>query len=280
MPATSTRDVAELKRIATDLRVDIIETLVEAKSGHPGGSLSEIDVLTCLYFGGVLRYRADEPSWPDRDRFVLSKGHCTPGFYSVLARAAYFPHEWLRTFRKLGSPLQGHPDRTRTPGVESSTGSLGQGLSMAVGMAIAGKIDEASWRVYCMCGDGESESGQVWEAIISAPKFNLDNLCMILDNNQVQQTEPVSKILPIQPYASKIAAFGWHVIEIDGHDVEQILRALDEAAATKGVPTAIVAHTVKGKGVSFMELQPGWHGKAPSREEADRAIAEIRGGLR
>ena len=280
MPATATRDIAELKRISTDLRVKIIELLVKAGSGHPGGSLSEIDILTCLYFGGVLRYRADEPSWPDRDRFVLSKGHCTPGWYSTLARAGYFPDEWLMTFRKLGSPLQGHPDRTRTPGVEASTGSLGQGISMAIGMAIAGKLDDAPWRVYCMVGDGESESGQVWEAAMAAPKFGLDNFCVIVDNNQVQQTELVETIMDLQPIAEKYRAFNWNAIEIDGHDHAAVLDAFDHAASTKGKPTAIVAHTIKGKGVSFMELNPAWHGKAPSKEEGDRAIAEILGGQR
>jgi transketolase len=275
MPVTTTRDVGELREIATQLRVQIIRLLVEAGSGHPGGSLSEIDILTCLYFGGVLRYRPDEPNWPDRDRFVLSKGHCTPGLYSTLARAGYFPEEWLMTFRKFGSPLQGHPDRTITPGIEASTGSLGQGMSMALGMAIAGKIDDTAWRVYAMVGDGESESGQVWEAAMAAPKFDLDNFCVIVDNNQVQQTEPVERIMDLQPLAEKYRAFNWHAVEIDGHDYNQILNAFEEAANTKGKPTAIVAHTVKGKGVSFMELNPAWHGKAPSKEEADRAIAEI-----
>jgi transketolase len=280
MPATQTRDIAELKKISTELRVDIIELLVEAKSGHPGGSLSAIDILTCLYFGDVLRYRAEEPSWPDRDRFVLSKGHCTPALYSTLARAGYFPHEWLMTFRKFGSPLQGHPDRTKGPGVEASTGSLGQGISIALGMAIAGKFDSAPWRVYCMVGDGESEAGQLWEAVMAAPKFNLDNFCVIVDNNQVQQTEPVETIMDLQPLAEKYRAFNWHAIEINGHDHAQILDAFEEAKRVTGKPTAIVAHTIKGKGVSWMELNPAWHGKAPSPEEGERAIAEITGGGR
>lgn len=278
MPATATRDIEELRRISKELRVEIINILLEAGSGHPGGSLSAIDVLTCLYFGDVLRYRAGEPSWADRDRFVLSKGHCTPGLYATLSRAGYFPHDLLKTFRKLGSPLQGHPDRTKGPGVEASTGSLGQGLSMAIGMAIAAKLDGSDRRIYCMLGDGESESGHVWEAAMSAPKFSLDNLCVIVDNNQVQQTELVEKIMDLQPLADKWRAFNWHVIKIDGHDHAQILDSFEEARQTKGKPTAIVAHTVKGKGVSFMELNPAWHGKAPSKEEAERAIAEILGG--
>jgi transketolase len=280
MPETATRDVDQLKRIATELRVKIIELLVEAGSGHPGGSLSEIDILTCLYFGGILRYRADQPSWPERDRFVLSKGHCTPGLYSTLARAGYFPEDWLMTFRKFGSPLQGHPDRTRTPGIEASTGSLGQGISMAAGMALSGKLDDASWRVYCMVGDGESESGHVWEAVMAAPKYRLDNFCVIVDNNQVQQSELVEKTMDLAPIAEKYRAFNWHAIEIDGHDYRQILDAFDEAAATKAKPTAIVAHTIKGKGVSFMELSPAWHGKAPSKEQGQQAIAEILEGAR
>lgn len=265
----------ELAGIARDLRVDIIRTLVEAGSGHPGGSLSEIDILTCLYLGGMLRYRADDPEWPDRDRFVLSKGHCTPGFYATLARAGFFPHEELMTFRKLGTRLQGHPDRTICPGVETSAGSLGQGLSIAVGMALAARLDGAPWRVYCMMGDGEQEAGQVWEAAMAAGKYGLDNLCAIVDFNQVQQTGLVKEIMPLDPLADKYRTFGWHAIEIDGHDVGRILDAFDEAASTAGKPSVIVAHTIKGKGVSFMELNHNWHGKAPTPEEGERAIAEI-----
>lgn len=277
MPETATKDVQKLAEIARDLRVDIIRTLVEAGSGHPGGSLSEIDILTCLYFGGILRYKAQEPGWPERDRFVLSKGHCTPGFYATMARAGYFPHEELMTFRKIGSRLQGHPDRTALPGVESSAGSLGQGLSIAVGMALAARTDGAAWRTYCMMGDGEQEAGQVWEAAMSAGKYGLDNLVAIVDANQVQQTGLVRDTMPIEPLPDKYAAFGWHAIEIDGHDYGQILNAFDEAAATKGKPSAIIARTVKGKGVSFMELDFNWHGKAPNAEEGERAIAEILG---
>jgi transketolase len=275
VPETATRDLEKLAEIARDLRVDIIRILVEAGSGHPGGSLSEIDILTCLYFGGVLRYHPDDPAWADRDRFVLSKGHCTPGYYATLARAGYIPHEELMTFRKLGSRLQGHPDRAALPGVESSAGSLGQGLSVSVGMALAARTDGASWRTYCMMGDGEQEAGQVWEAAMSAGKYGLDNLCGIVDANQVQQTGLVKDTMPIEPLPDKYRAFGWHAIEINGHDYRQILDAFDEAANTKGKPSMIVARTVKGKGVSFMELDYNWHGKAPSPEEGERAIAEI-----
>jgi transketolase len=270
-------DAVQLAELSKELRVDIIQMLVEAGSGHPGGSLSAIDALACLYFGGVLRYKPDDPHWPSRDRFVLSKGHCSPAMYVTLARAGFFPHDWLKTFRKFESRLQGHVDRLRVPGVEASTGSLGQGLSIAVGMAIASKLDKADRRVYCMLGDGESQAGQVWEATMSAPKFALDNLCAIVDNNQVQQTGLVEDVMPLRPLADKFRAFNWHAIEIDGHDHGQVLAALHEAQATKGKPTAIVSHTIKGKGVSWMELNPEWHGKAPNAEQGERAIAEIMG---
>jgi len=274
---THVNSVDELREISKELRVDIIRMLLEAGSGHPGGSLSAIDALVCLYFGGILRYRPSEPHWSGRDRFVLSKGHCSPALYTVLAKAGYFPHDWLKTFRKFEARLQGHVDRIRVPGVEVSTGSLGQGLSVAVGLAIGAKMDGADRRVYCMLGDGESEAGQVWEATMSAPKFRLDNLCAIVDNNQVQQTGLVTEIMDLTPIAEKFRAFNWHAIEVDGHDHAQVLDAFREAQATTGKPTAIVSHTVKGKGVSFMELNPDWHGKAPNAEQAEKAIAEILG---
>lgn len=274
---THTADIESLGRIAIELRVDIIRMLAEAGSGHPGGSLSEIDMLVCLYFGGVLRYRPDQPDWPDRDRFVLSKGHATPGLYSTLARAGFFDRELLSTFRKLGSILQGHPDRTRIPGVELSAGSLGQGLSAAAGMAFAARLDDADWHTFCMVGDGESQSGHVWEAIMFAGNYRLDNLTMIVDYNQVQQTGLVREIQDLEPLADKLRAFKWNVIEIDGHDLAACLDALHLARAHSGAPTAIVSHTKKGKGVSWMELDFNWHGKAPTAEEAERAIAEIEG---
>jgi transketolase len=277
---TQALDVDELKQLSRELRVDIIQAITEAGSGHPGGSLSAIDALVCLYFGGILRYRATEPTWPDRDRFVLSKGHCSPALYVTLARAGFFPHDWLKTFRKFESRLQGHVDRLRVPGVEASTGSLGQGLSVSVGMAIAAKLDGSQRRVWCMLGDGESQSGQVWEASMSAPKFELDNLCAIVDHNQVQQTGRVSEIMDLAPLAEKFRAFRWHAIEVNGHDHAAVLDAMHEAMATTGKPTAIVSKTIKGKGVSWMELNPDWHGKAPNAEQADQAIAEILGGSR
>jgi len=270
-------DVGSLRELSKELRVQIIETLVEAGSGHPGGSLSEIDMLVCLYFGGILDYRADQPDWPDRDRFILSKGHCTPGYYAVLARAGYFPEKWQHTFRKLGSPLQGHPDRTRLPGVEVSTGSLGQGLSVGLGMALSARLDGAAWHTFCMLGDGESQEGQVWEAIMSAGNFRVDGLTAIIDNNQVQQTGLVKEIQDLDPLADKFRAFKWNAIEINGHDHQQCLDALRQAKEHKGQPTAIISHTIKGKGVSFMELDYHWHGTAPNAEQGARAIAEIEG---
>jgi transketolase len=270
-------DVETLKQIAKELRVEIIRMLLEAGSGHPGGSLSEIDMLVALYFGGSLKHRPSEPDWPERDRFVLSKGHCTPGFYCVLARAGYFPTDWLKTFRKLDSPLQGHPDRTRLPGVEASTGSLGQGLSVALGMALAARIDGAPRHTFCMLGDGESQAGQVWEAILAAGNRRLENLTAIVDFNQVQQTGKVRDIQDLEPLADKYRAFKWHVIEIDGHDMAACVEALADARQRRGAPSVVISHTVKGKGVSFMELNHEWHGKAPNAEQAERAIAEIQG---
>jgi transketolase len=269
--------VERLNGIARDLRIADIETITEAGSGHPGGTLSAADMIAALFFH-KLRLHPDEPLWPDRDRFVLSKGHCIPIVYVAMAKLGYFPEEELKTLRALGSRLQGHPDRTRLPGIEASTGSLGQGLSVAVGMALAGRMDGASWRVFCMMGDGESQAGQIWEAAMFAGRHGLDNLCGILDYNQVQQTGKVVDRLDIEPVVAKWRAFNWHVREIDGHDIAQILEALDEAEVVHDRPTLIVSHTVKGKGVSFMELNSAWHGKAPNAEQAKEAIAELRGG--
>lgn len=268
--------VDRLTGIARELRITDIETITEAGSGHPGGTLSAADMIAALFFH-KLRLRPDEPAWPDRDRFVLSKGHCIPIVYVAMAKLGYFPEEELKTLRDLGSRLQGHPDRTRLPGIEASTGSLGQGLSVAVGMALAGRIDGAVWRVFCMMGDGESQAGQIWEAAMFAGRHGLDNLCGILDYNQVQQTGTVADRLDIEPVVAKWRAFNWHVREIDGHDIAQILEALDEAEVVHDRPTLIVSHTLKGKGVSWMELDSAWHGKAPNAEQAKKAIAELRG---
>jgi transketolase len=277
-PTTPERQelIKQLKAIARELRITDLEMIIEAGSGHPGGTLSAADMIAGLFFY-KLRLRPEEPGWAERDRFVLSKGHCIPIVYAAMAKRGFFDESQLKTLRKLGSPLQGHPDRVRLPGVEASTGSLGQGLSIALGMALAGKIDGASWRVYCMIGDGESQAGQIWEAAMLAPRHGLDNLCAIVDYNQVQQTGKVAERLDIEPVVGKWRAFNWHVREIDGHDMEQIVEALDEAEVIRGRPTLIVSHTTKGKGVSFMELNSEWHGKAPDGEEAERALAELRG---
>ncbi len=270
---------ARLEAIARECRVQILRMLTHAGSGHPGGSLSVIDLLVALFFGR-LRHDPKRPDWPDRDRVVLSKGHAVPALYAVMARAGYFPESQLITLRKLGSPLQGHPDRTALPGVEAATGSLGQGLSVAVGMALGLRTARSPARVYCILGDGEIQEGQVWEAAMAAPKLGrpahpLDNLTVILDYNKIQLDDFVTKILDLEPVVAKWQAFGWAVLEIDGHDVAQIRKALDQAEATRGVPTLVVAHTVKGKAVSFMENNPEWHGKAPKPEEAIAAVREV-----
>lgn len=274
-------DLAKLESIAREGRAQIIRMLTHAGSGHPGGSLSVIDILTTLFFNR-LRFDPKRPHWEDRDRFVLSKGHCVPAQYYCMAKAGFFPMDRLITLRKLGSPLQGHPDRVMLPGIEAATGSLGQGLSVAMGMALGSKLAGKSARVYCVVGDGEIQEGQVWESLMSAPKLGapdhpLDNLCVILDYNGIQLDNFVKKILNLEPVTDKLKAFGWPVLEVNGHDIAQVDKALDQAEATKGGPTFIVAHTVKGKGVSFMANDPEWHGKAPKPEEAVRAIQEIVG---
>lgn len=270
-----------LEAIARACRVQIIRMLTHAGSGHPGGSLSVIDLLVAIMFGR-LRHDPARPDWPDRDRIVLSKGHAVPALYAVMAKAGYFPEERLVTLRKLGSPLQGHPDRTALPGVEAATGSLGEGLSVALGMALGLKLSGSGARVYCILGDGEIQEGQVWEAAMSAPKLGqpqhpLDNLTVILDYNKIQLDDFVAKILDLEPVVAKWQSFGWPVLEIDGHSLDQVGKALDQAEATRGRPSLIVAHTVKGKGVSFMENNPEWHGKSPKPAEAVEAIREILG---
>ena len=267
-------EIAELKAIAKELRVDIIRMLVEAGSGHPGGSLSCIDIIVTLFFH-KMRHRPKDPEWSDRDRFVLSKGHCVPALYAVLAKSGYFPHEELLSLRKLNSRLQGHPDRNRLPGIEASTGSLGQGLSVALGMAMTGKISKMDYRVYCLISDGECQAGQVWEAAMAAPQFKLDNLCVLLDYNKIQLSGVVKDIMNLEPLLNKWRAFNWNTVEIDGHDFQAIIQALDEAERIKDKPNLVLCHTTKGKGVSFMEGKWEWHGKAPNREEGKRAIQEI-----
>lgn len=274
-------DDPQLEAIARECRVQIIRMITHAGSGHPGGSLSVIDLVTTLLFERM-RHDPRRPDWPDRDRLILSKGHAVPALYAAMARAGYFPEDRLTTLRKLGSPLQGHPDRTALPGIEAATGSLGQGLSIAVGMALGLRSAASPARVYCIMGDGEVQEGQVWEAAMAAPELGrpthpLDNLVAILDANRIQLDDFVAKIRDLEPVVDKWKAFRWPVIEIDGHDVAQIRKALDQAEATRGGPTFIVAHTVKGKGVSFMENNVEWHGKAPKPAEAIQAIREILG---
>ena len=248
--------------------------LTEAGSGHPGGSLSIADILTVLYFHKI-RHDPKNPKWDQRDRFVLSKGHGVPAQYAVLAKSGYFSEEELMSLRKTGSRLQGHPDRSRLPGLEASTGSLGQGLSIAVGMAVAGKMDKKNYRIYCLIGDGESQSGQIWEAAMCTAKYKLDNLIAVLDYNKIQLDDRVKIVMEIEPVKDKWKSFGWNVMEIDGNDIPKIIDALDDAEKVKGKPTIIIAHTVKGKGVSYMEDSVDWHGKAPSKELAEQAIKEL-----
>ncbi|MBI4319471.1 MAG: transketolase [Chloroflexi bacterium] len=266
--------VAELKGIATKLRRHIVQMTGEACSGHPGGSLSSAEIVTALFFA-VMRHRPSDPTWPERDRFVLSKGHAAPVLYAALAEAGYFPVEWLRTLRKLGSCLQGHPDMRRTPGVETSTGSLGQGLSVGSGMALAAKLDGRGYRVYVILGDGESNEGQVWEAAMSAAHYRLDNITAVLDHNGLQIDGPNEQVMRLEPVADKWRSFGWRVIEADGHDFSQLLGAFDLAAQVTGRPTIVIARTTKGKGVSFMENVVDFHGKAPTPEQMELALREL-----
>lgn len=263
-----------LQRSANEMRIDIIRMLHAAGSGHPGGSLSLIDILTVLFFRYVKR-SPDNVADPDRHRFVLSKGHGVPALYAVLARSGVIPHEDLLTLRKVDSYLQGHPHNRSLPAVEASTGSLGQGLSIAQGMAMTAKLDGKPYKVYCVTGDGETQEGQTWEALLSAAHFKLDNLIVLLDYNKGQIDGPTNEILNLEPLAAKLQAFNWDVQEIDGHDIGAIDAALTRAQEEAGKPHYIIAHTVKGKGVSFMEHPTEWHGKAPNNAEADAAIKEI-----
>ena len=279
MPGPRTEDRARQIEIAKQLRRDIVTSTTRAGSGHPSTSLSMVELVTALYFGGVLRYDPRNPGDPDRDRFILSKGHGAPGLYAVLAEAGYFPAAELSTLRQLGSPLEGHPNMCRLPGVEASTGSLGQGLSIAVGHALAGRLDRRDFRVYVMVGDGESQEGQVWEAAMYAGNQGLDKLTLILDRNGFQQTASVDEVQPLDPLAEKFQAFGWAVREIDGHSLDEVHDAYSWARGVSKRPQAIIARTVKGKGVSLLEKAPHkWHGKPLSAEDEARALEEIGAG--
>jgi len=268
------RDIEYLKNQARLLRIEILKMLAEAGSGHTGGSLSAADIVTALYFY-KLRYKPENPSWAERDRFVLSKGHAAPLLYAVLAMSGYFDRSLLKTLRKLGSPLQGHPCSKMLPGVEISTGSLGQGLSVANGIAMGLKLQGLSSRVYCLLGDGELQEGQVWEAVMSAAHYKSDNLCAIVDLNGLQIDGPISSVKNIEPVDKKFQAFGWNTIEINGHDMTQIVDALDKAEELKGAPTVILARTIKGKGVSIFEGKVKYHGVAPTPEELEIALKEL-----
>ena len=270
------RDIDEvtLRAIAREVRKDILKMTSEAQSGHPGGAMSAADIIVTLYYY-KMRHNPENPKWEKRDRFVLSKGHVCPALYSVLARTGYFPLEKLHEFRKIDGDLQGHPDMHKTPGIEISTGSLGHGIGAAVGMALGLKLDKSDSRVYCMIGDGEAQEGSVWEASMAASHYNLDNLVVILDNNNLQIDGPVDDVMSIYPAVEKWKAFGWHVLEINGHDFKEIKAALDEADSVKFKPTMIVAKTIKGKGVSFMENRAEWHGKALPPDLLKEALKEL-----
>jgi len=272
-------NVEDLKKMAATIRCDIIDMICTAKAGHPGGSLSAADIVTALYFR-LMRLDPKNPGWPDRDRFILSKGHACPVWYAALAERGFFDKSHLGTLRQLGSILQGHPTMKKTPGIDMTAGSLGHGLSAGLGMALSGKLRKKQYHVWVIIGDGESQEGSIWEAAMAAAKWKLDNLTAILDYNNLQNDYAVDEVMPIDPVADKWQAFGWNVVEIDGHNMEQVVKALEGAKTFKGTPTMIIANTVKGKGVSFMENVCEWHGKAPAQDEADQALEEIRRCIR
>jgi len=271
----SAEEIKRLESTAQEIRRLIVQMLAKAGSGHPGGSLSSTDLLTVLFFS-VLRHNPKNPQWPDRDRFHMSKGHCCPVWYAILAKSGYFPTEKLWTLRTLGSTLQGHPDR-RTPGVEVASGSLGQGLSVALGMALAGKLDKKDYRVYCLMGDGEIQEGNIWEAAMATAHYKCDNICGILDYNHYQIDGKTDDVMNLEPIADKWKAFGWNTIEIDGHNIKEILGAYEAAKSAKGKPSIIIARTIKGKGVSFMENVVDFHGRSPTKEEEIKALKELEG---
>jgi len=266
--------ISELEIIARKLRRHVINMISTAGSGHPGGSLSAADIVTALYFD-IMKHDPANPHWPDRDRFILSKGHAAPVLYAALAECGYFPLDWLTTLRKTGTCLQGHTDSTLTPGVDVSAGSLGQGLSIGIGMALAARLDNKDYRTYILLGDGECDEGQVWEAAMFAPNYKLDNLTAIVDFNTLQLDGFTGDIMDLEPFMAKWAAFKWEVIEINGHDMQQIIGAIRQAKAVKGKPTVIISHTIKGKGVSYMENNVDFHGKAPTKTETEIALREL-----
>ena len=269
-----TADPVELAAIARRMRREVIEMITEAKSGHPGGSLSAAEIVVTLFFD-VMRHRPADPKWKDRDRFILSKGHCCPILYAVMAECGYCPKDQLNTLRKLGSIYQGHPDVRFLPALEASTGSLGEGLSLAIGMGLGARLDGSPARTYVVLGDGEIQEGQIWEAAMFGSFHKVDNIVAIVDYNRIQLDGFVKDIMDLEPLVDKWRGFGWHTIELNGHDIPALQTAFAEAATVKGKPTVLVAHTIKGKGVSFMENNPKFHGVAPTREEADQALQEL-----
>ncbi len=274
MSVASSLDIGVLREKARRIRCDALWMAHLSNTGHVGGSLSCADIVATLYFG-IMRLRPEDPHWPDRDRFIMSKGHCCSAWYSALAERGYFPREELPTYRKIGSRLQGHPELGKTPGVEMTAGSLGHGLSAGIGMALGGKLDKKDYRVFVLIGDGEIQEGLNWEAIMSAPNFHLDNFVAILDRNGHQSGGAVDRIMPLGDMADKWRSFGWDVLEIDGHDIPSLVDAFSQAPRKLGVPTFVLCNTVKGKGVSFMENDNLWHGKAPDRDQLERALEEI-----
>ena len=272
---TQSQTAEQLAAVCKTIRRHIVSMVGAAKSGHPGGSLSAVELLVSLYFGGHLRHDPKNPGWNERDRFILSKGHACPVLYAVMAESGYCPVDQLNTLRQMGSIYQGHPDRRFMPVLEASTGSLGVGLSVAIGMGLAARLDKSPSRTYVVLGDGEIQEGQIWEAAMFGSFHKMDNVCAIVDNNRIQLDGWVKDIMAVEPLAEKWRAFGWHAIEVDGHDLAKVDAAFTEAAATKGKPTCLIAHTVKGKGVSFMENNPKWHGTAPNAEELAAALKEL-----
>jgi len=274
LSVASSLDIGVLREKARRIRCDALWMAHLSNTGHVGGSLSSADIVATLYFG-IMRLRPEDPHWPDRDRFIMSKGHCCSAWYSALAERGYFPREELPTYRKIGSRLQGHPELGKTPGVEMTAGSLGHGLSAGIGMALGGKLDKKDYRVFVLIGDGEIQEGLNWEAIMSAPNFHLDNFVAILDRNGHQSGGAVDRIMPLGDMADKWRSFGWDVLEIDGHDIPSLVDAFSQAPLKVGVPTFVLCNTIKGKGVSFMENDNQWHGKAPDRDQLERALEEI-----
>lgn len=268
-------NIKELEKLANEIRIQIINQVYNANSGHPGGSLSSTDILTVLYFN-QMNINEKEPQSPLRDRFVLSKGHCVPALYATLAKRGFIKEKELTKFRKIDGLLQGHPDKNKVPGIDMSTGSLGQGLSVANGMAISSKMNHEGYRVYCLLGDGEIEEGQVWEAAMTASKYKLDNLCVVVDSNNLQIDGTVEEVKGLDNIEGKFKNFGFNTIIVNGHDMQQLIDSFETAKLTKGKPTAIIAKTVKGKGISFMEGKAEWHGKAPNKEQYEQAIKELK----